>query len=350
MDRSEKALKTLNPNRAIIPLVIGLAIVLYIFFTDPNLTLDNLKLIFKASIPMLVLAVLVLLCRDLGYIYRIRTLTNQDLSWKSSIYVILLWEFASAVTPSVVGGTAVAIFILMKENIKLGRAIAYVMLTAILDNSYFIIGAPLVLLFTDGEVFPGYYGKWSTFFYISYTLIFAYTLVMCFAVFFKPRLFKWILIRLTGFRYLRKWRTEAVNQGDELILASKELRGKDLKYWFKIIASTAFIWTSRYLLLNMLISAFKMPSLIEHVSLFSRQIIMWVVMLISPTPGAAGVAEVSFGGFFEDYLGEFFLIVNLCWRLLTFYFYLIVGIFVMRKWIAKVFKKKSSDENIAKAS
>ena len=60
MDRSEKALKTLNPNKAIIPVLIGLAIVLYIFFTDPNLTLDNLKLIFKASFPVLILTVVVL--------------------------------------------------------------------------------------------------------------------------------------------------------------------------------------------------------------------------------------------------------------------------------------------------
>lgn len=344
MDRSEKALKTLNPNKAIIPVVIGLAIVLYIFFTDPDLTTDNLRLIFKASFPVLILALVVLLCRDLGYIYRIRTLTSKDLTWKSSIYVILLWEFASAVTPSVVGGTAVAIFILMKENIKLGRAIAYVILTAILDNSYFIVGAPLVLLFTDGEVFPGYYGKWSTFFYISYTLILVYTLIMSFAVFFKPRFFKWLLIKITGFKYLRKWRSEAVVQGDELILASRELRGKSFSYWLKIVAATAFIWTARYLLLNTIISAFTNPSFGEHISLFSRQIIMWVVMLISPTPGAAGFAEVSFGGFFEDYLGEFILIINICWRLLTFYFYLFVGIFVMRKWIGKVFKKKSSDQ------
>ncbi|MEL7146014.1 MAG: lysylphosphatidylglycerol synthase transmembrane domain-containing protein [Bacteroidota bacterium] len=343
MDRSEKALKTLNPNKAIIPVVIGLAIVLYIFFTDPNLTLDNLKLIFKASFPVLILSLIVLLCRDMGYIYRIRTLTSQDLSWKSSVYVILLWEFASAVTPSVVGGTAVAIFILMKENIKLGRAIAYVILTAILDNMYFIIGAPIVLLFTDGEVFPGYYGQWSTFFYISYSLILTYTLVMCFAVFFKPRLFKWLLIRLTGLKYLRKWRAEAVSQGDELILASKELRGKQFSYWVKIIAATAFIWTARYLLLNTIISAFTAPTFDEHISLFSRQIIMWVVMLISPTPGAAGVAEVSFGGFFKDYLGELILIINIVWRLLTFYFYLFVGIFVLRKWIGKVFKGTSAN-------
>ncbi len=339
-NRSEKALKTLNPNKAIIPVVIGLAIVLYLFFTDPDLTVDNLKLIFKASFPVLLLSFLVLFARDLGYIYRIRTLTNKDLTWKSSIYVILLWEFASAVTPSVVGGTAVAIFILMKENIKFGRAIAYVILTAILDNLYFIIGAPLVLFFTDGEVFPGYYGKWSTFFYISYSLITIYTLLMCFAVFFKPRFFKWLLYKITSFKYLKKWRNEAVEQGDELILASQELRGKAVSYWVKIITATAFIWTARYLLLNTIIAAFTGPSITDHISLFSRQIIMWVVMLISPTPGAAGFAEVSFGGFFEDYLGEYILIINICWRMLTFYFYLILGIVVLRKWISKVFKQK----------
>ena len=56
--------------------------------------------------------------RDLGYMYRIRVLTDKYLSWRKSFDVIMLWEFASALTPSVVGGSGIAIFILNREKIN----------------------------------------------------------------------------------------------------------------------------------------------------------------------------------------------------------------------------------------
>ena len=64
-----------------------------------------------------------------------------------------------------------------KEGIKFGKALAYVMLTAILDNSFFIIAAPLVLLSTqnifptDSSIFFGMPLSLETLFYISYSLI-----------------------------------------------------------------------------------------------------------------------------------------------------------------------------------
>ena len=338
--RAEKALSILNPKKAWVPIVIGLLGVVILIYTDPSITADQLKLIFTASIPMLVVGFLVLLARDLGYVYRIRTLTNKDLTWKSSLNVIILWEFASAVTPSVVGGTAVAIYILMKEKIPLGRSIAYATLTAILDNMYFVVAAPLVFFLAPGEIFPQYESGLKTFFTISYLLILSYTFVMIYAVYFQPRAFKWILYKITGIKYLKKWRQEALKQGDEMILASRELRGKKLPYWSRIIIATAFIWTARYFLLNTLISAFTDPSFFEHITIFSRQIIMWIIMLISPTPGAAGVAEISFKNFFEGYLGDTNLAINILWRLFTYYFYIILGVIVLPRWIQSKFMNK----------
>ncbi len=344
-NRTQKALSVLNPNKAWIPVLIGLAIVFFLIYSDPNVTLDQLKLVFKASFPVLIIGVLVLLARDIGYVYRIRTLTNKDLTWKNSLIVVILWEFASAVTPSVVGGTAVAIFILLKEKISLGRAIAYVTLTAILDNMYFVVAAPIVLFFSGiDKIFPS---GFATFFWISYSLILVYTLTMIYAVYFQPRAFKWILYKLTAIKFLKKWRNEALIQGDEIILASKELKGKKFPYWIRIIAATVFIWSARYLLLNTLISAFIVPDFFEHIAIFSRQIIMWIIMLISPTPGAAGIAEVSFSNFFEDSLGEVNLAINLLWRFFTYYFYICLGIFVLPRWISRRFKsKKNSSTNM----
>ena len=83
--------------------------------------------------------------RDLAYMYRIRILTDKAISWKNSFNVIMLWEFASAVTPSVVGGSSVAFYILYKEGIPAGKSTAMVMITALLDELFLIIFAPLFI-------------------------------------------------------------------------------------------------------------------------------------------------------------------------------------------------------------
>lgn len=341
---SKKIFKTLNPNKVWIPIAIGLGIVFYLFYSDPDVSSGNLKLIFKAKPTSLVVAFLVLIARDIGYIYRIRTLTNKDLDWTSSLYVIILWEFASAVTPSVVGGTAVAVFILMKEGIKFGRSLAYVLLTAILDNMFFVLIAPLFMFFSIGVIFPETRafelqlgGSLKFLFWISYTLIVLYTSVMAFALILKPRAFKWILLKITSIKWLRKWRQEANVQGDEMIIASKELKGKPFKYWSKIILATIFIWTARYVMLNSLVTAFADLDFNNHLLIFSRQVVMWVVMLISPTPGSSGTAEFFFNQFFTQFLGQYTIGTNILWRSLTYYPYLILGALFLPRWIRRVF-------------
>ncbi|MFN8863353.1 MAG: lysylphosphatidylglycerol synthase domain-containing protein, partial [Flavobacteriales bacterium] len=91
-------------------------------------------------------ALVMVVLRDLGYIYRIRTLTDKQLSWKQSFEVIMLWEFASAMTPSVVGGSGIAMFILNREGINMGKSTAITFVTAMLDELFYIILVPVVLV------------------------------------------------------------------------------------------------------------------------------------------------------------------------------------------------------------
>src|SRR5690606_38634924 len=151
---NKEIFKTLNPNKIWLPVIIGLGIVFFMFYTDPSVNSQTLRGVFDASASSILFAVFFVFLRDLGYVYRIREITDRYLTWGRSIYVIILWEFASAVTPSVVGGTAVAAFIINKEGIKLGRALAYVMVTAIMDNLFFVIAAPIILFFAKGHIFP----------------------------------------------------------------------------------------------------------------------------------------------------------------------------------------------------
>jgi len=107
---------------------------------------------------------------------------------------------------------------------------------------------------------------------------------------------------------------------------------------------TAAAWTSRFIIVNCLIIA-----LIEHISyhpwdqlkIFGRQIMMFLFMMFSPTPGAAGFAEVFFGSFIGDYIPKSAaLIIALIWRFLTYYIYLIVGVIIVPTWLAGIIKKR----------
>ncbi|MFO7823081.1 MAG: lysylphosphatidylglycerol synthase transmembrane domain-containing protein [Cyclobacterium sp.] len=339
--------KTLNPNKVWVPVLIGIAIVLVMFYMDPTINAQTLRGVFDASAWSIMLAVVFIFMRDAGYVFRIRELTDRHLTWGRAIFVIVLWEFASAVTPSIVGGTAVAVFILNKEGIPLGKALAVTMLTAILDNLFFVLGAPIILFFAQGYIFPDSRvlemrlgNSLEYLFWVSYSLYTLYSLLMALALFFRPRVFKWLLLKLFSIKWLKKWKYQANIYGDQIIQASKEFRGKKLKFWIIVVFTTIFIWSSRYFMLNALISAYASISLFEHVVIFARQIIMWIVMMISPTPGSSGTAEFFFAQFFNEFLTGYTFVTSILWRMFSYYPYLLLGAIFLPRWIRQVFFKK----------
>lgn len=347
---NKEIFKTLNPNKVWIPVLIGVGIVFWMFYSDPSITRENFSIIFDASIGSILLALVVIFLRDAGYVFRIREITDKKLNWTRAIYVIILWEFSSAVTPSIVGGSAVAVFILHKEGIQLGKAIAFVMVTAILDNLFFVIGAPIVLFFAQGNIFPESHvlelrlGKsLNLIFWLSYSLYALYSLIMAGALFYRPRVFKWVLLKIFSIRWIRKWKYNASEYGDQIIESSKELQGKKAGYWITITLATIFIWCSRYLMLNALISAYVDLSFMEHVLVFARQIIMWIVMMISPTPGSSGTAEFFYAQFYYEFLGNYTFITSILWRMFTYYPYLLLGAIFLPRWVRQVFFKKKEE-------
>src|SRR5690606_1418735 len=181
---------------------------------------------------------------------------------------------------------------------------------------------------------------------ISYVLITVYTFVMFYALFIRPRGFKWLLLKISSIRFLRRWRLAANQQGDEIILASQELKGMPVRYWVNISLTTLFIWIARYGILNCLIEAFTDLSFMNHLLVFARHLMMWIVMLISPTPGSSGTAEFFFSQFFNEFLHEYTFVTNISWRLLTYYFYLLLGAIFLPRWIKRVFFKAKTTKAV----
>ena len=289
----------------------------------------------------LFVALLAMAARDLGYMLRLRTLTDKKFNWKQSFNVVMLWEFASSLSPSVVGGSSIAMFIINREGISMGKSTAIVLITAILDEIFYITMVPLVLLLIGSEaLFPVHLEKeifgitlgTREIFWVGYLFIVTLVLVLATAIFFKPRLFKYILIKMFSWKILRKWRRKSLDTGNEIMEASREYKNKKAGFWFSVLGSTYFSWFARFLVVNFMIMAFVSGA--DQFLIYGRQIVMWVILLISPTPGGAGVAELAFSGFLGDLIPFGYAgVLALLWRLLSYYPYLFIGAIILPGWI-----------------
>lgn len=285
--------------------------------------------------------------RDIAYMYRIIVLTDNKLSWRQSFNVIMLWEFSSAVSPSVVGGTGPAIFFLHKEGTSLGKSTAVVLTAIFLDEMFFIISVPVVYAIYGSNIFPPESVKIDEIifaFYAGYIIILAYTMFLAYALFINPYLFKSFISWLFLFPILVRWRMRARKSANQLIRTSKKLKREPLSYWIKSMIATIFSWTARYWVVNFMLMAFfsQRYSFSDQFLIYGRQLSMWIILLISPTPGGSGVAEFIFADFLGDFIPNeaWYAPLALFWRLISYYPYLIIGVILLPIWIKRVFRKE----------
>ena len=73
---------------------------------------------------------------------------------------------------------------------------------------------------------------------------------------------------------------------------------------------------------------------------------MWIMMIVSPTPGGSGFAELILGRYLSDLIpvsqenaGGVALAMALIWRIISYYPFLLAGILIIPGWIASKFAK-----------
>ena len=147
-------------------------------------------------------------------------------------------------------------------------------------------------------------------------------------------------------RFLKRFRRGAVQLGNDMILASQEMKRQNWKFHIGAFLSTATAWSCRFLLLNFLIIAFiegMDTSFFEQFALYARLETMFVIIAFSPTPGGAGFVEILFGGFLADYVNTetYALVISSIWRILTYYSYLLVGVVLIPNWVRKILNERN---------
>lgn len=341
---NEKSSSGFSVWKILLPTFIGMGVIVYMFLKEFNFSdLEQITLNAHAVL-WIGIALGFMLGRDIGFTIRYRYLTEKQLTWKQSIKVTLLAEFGTAITPSSVGGSSMAVLFLSKENIPVGRSTAMVFVTMLLDELFFVVTFPILLLFIPIHTLFDNAGALGTsvqvLFAVAYAVKLLLVVLLIIGLFIRPQAIRWLIIKVFRLPFLNRWHRGAAKAGDDLIISSREIRGKRFSYWFPLVVSTILSWCSRYLVVNALFIAFFAVN--DNLLIFARQFVMWILMIISPTPGASGISEVVF----QNYLGEFIPyagvipVIALLWRVLTYYNYLFAGALIIPRWVKKSFGNK----------
>ena len=345
---SKKASKPFKAYQVLIPVLLGLFVIGWLFLDEFDPAVFFTFDFTFASVLFIILAFLLMFTRDFGMMWRFRLLTNNDLSWKQAFHINVLSEFTSAVTPAVVGGSSLVVIFLIKEGINAGRSTTIMFVNLLLDELFFLVVCPLVFLFiplkelfNSSSVIVSTFGVVFTSLYITRLV---WTSIMFIGIFKRPNWIRNMLLTLFKLRILRRWYSNVDLLTNNLVQASKEIGSHSYWFWIKAFCTTLLTWSARFLVVNAVFMAFN-PQNINHLIVFARQLILWVFMVVSPTPGGSGVTEYAFKEYYSDVFGSAsaIIFVTLVWRIISYYLYLLLGFFVIPNWISKSFSKQKSE-------
>ena len=98
---------------------------------------------------------------------------------------------------------------------------------------------------------------------------------------------------------------------------------------------TSVAWLARFAIVAAILFAFHCQG--DMLIAWFRQWVMWMISILSPTPGGSGVAELMFRLYYADYLPDasVAILAAMLWRAIFYYPFLVMGTIVLPKWIGK---------------
>lgn len=350
--------------KVILPVLIGIGVVVVMFWHDAkkeNLAevWDSIHFDYRSWI-CVGLAFLFIFGRDFGLTWRFRALTDKKLPWKSAYEVDLLCEFTSCITPSAVGGSSLGMVFLNSKGIEFGRATTLMITTLFLDELFFVISCPIVVFLTPAsEIFTSGGAAFShgikLTFWLVYAAIFCWTLLLFCGIIWRPQWIQSVIKRIFKWRILKRWANQGNTLGDNMVATSVELRKKPFRFWLEVFGGTALSWLSRYMVVNALFFGFLAQDDPYQWVILARQFVLWVVLMVSPTPGGAGLSEWLFSEYYGDLVptAGMALILAIFWRIVSYYLYLFIGAIIVPGWLKSTvvkFKGHTSQDPVKSAN
>jgi len=359
-----KIIHSVHPGKIILPLLIGIAVAIFIFTREGSLEAISTIHFSPMVVFFLLMAALMVLARIAGYVMRLRILSEKKLSIASCIRIILLWEFSTAIAPFAVGGTTVSLLFLYKAGLPIGKGTAIILAALFLDELYFVLVFPFVVLLVGWRSLfmlsnaGGLATSLNKYFYFAmagYGIMLLVVLLIGYSLFINQQTLKKLIVFIFSIPGLRRWKKGAIRQADDIVTASRHLSDKPFKFWLKSFGATVFSWTSHHCIVNFLILALifgikgsgtpHVISVVEHVNIFARQLIIWIMTKVMPTPGGSGISEIIFMQYMKIFIpAGFTSLMTVIWRLFSYYPYLFIGAIILPGWIKASFLGHSHED------
>ena len=296
------------------------------------------------------LAVLLFVVQNLMLSLRFRHLCQRKLSLSQSFRINVLCEFTSAVTPSAVGGSGLAFIYLNREGVTMGRSIFTMFAALLADEAFLAISSFLLYLLVPSDVLfcmtdnmgvnMEVGNEWIKggihLVFLGSTLIVAvWTAILYLLLLHRPQMLGWVLKWCCKIPFLRRFQAKVEKFSQDMTMASIEAKQEGMRFWTKLMGYTSMAWLSRFGIVVAILLAFQVHG--NMWVAWCRQWVMWMISILSPTPGGSGVAELMFRLYYSDFLPDasIAILAAMLWRLIFYYPFLIMGALVLPKWIEK---------------
>lgn len=324
--------------------LVSMGLVIYFTWTPEGFQYIQLK-----RLPGLVIAFFVMLLRYYFLTAKYRYISDKQLGWMSSLRVVLTWDFASAVTPSTIGGGPVATYAMTRENVSLGKSGAIMLYGVLFDQLFYVMIIPvLIILGFYFEVIPdgiGWVGSGAMF--LIYLILLAYAAILAYGLLVNPDSLRKVIGWVFKLPFLRSMRDKVEKEAGSLVQFSHELRKKPKRFLWNAFGISTLGWLAKISLPSIVVLSF-LPA--DVALTFMRSFAMTLAGLFVPTPGGSGGAEALFvlfqGPLFHRVV--FIGISVFMWRLYTYYVSIGLGVLVML-WYMKPPKKYRAPENTPSA-
>lgn len=275
---------------------------------------------------------------------RIRLLSNNRLNWAAAWRTSVTWDFASAVTPSTIGGGPVASLAMTREQLTFGEATAIVLYCIMLEQILLLIIIPLtmiVAIFVD--VVPPTAGLLGEGVMLAiYIALLLYAFLLSYSVLIRPSFLKNAVSFIFSLPFLNKYKSAMEAEAENLETYAIKLREKPRSFLLKAFLLSTLYWLAKVWIIAIVVLS-MLPA--DVFITFIRSVAMTLAGMFIPTPGGSGGQEGLFYLFMDPLMTRagFTALAVFMWRLISFYIVIAVGMMVMSWYMKQSLSKKDEE-------
>jgi uncharacterized protein (TIRG00374 family) len=221
-----------------------------------------------------------------------------------------------------------AYYVARDEDIAFGESAALMFFCVLLDQLWFLVAIPLLVLATFTiDLLPyvaGAIGLWGLLAYFGGMLV--WSALYAYATLVRPRLLVKIVSWCFQWPYLDRFRESVMGEMRSYFRRARHLGTQSTSFYAYGFLITALIWIARYALIVLIVRSVHAA---DTLLLFARSAAMMLVGLIMPTPGGSGGLEGLYALFIGPLMPEALVAPTLLtWRLLGYYLFIALGAYL----------------------